>query len=139
MIDNYCFSIVWLYVGVIVSFVINIDVCLVVNHIGEFLTLDNLDDFLLGIGVNATYRCYNVVTLVKVNEFDALRGTAHNADVGHMDAKGYAGLVDDDEVVVVVDALEGYEEACLIRDIHGLDALAAAVCDADVCQSLFQR
>ncbi len=47
-----------------------------------------------------------------------------------MDTQCDTRLVDDNEVVVVVDALEGDESTGLFGDVHCLDALSATVGDA---------
>ena len=66
-----------------------------------------------------------VVLLGEVDETYTLGGTAHDADVGYLQADEDARLVDDHEVVLVGDNLDGYQTARLLGDGECLDTLGA--------------
>ena len=91
--------------------------------------LNRLYGFLLGIGVHTAYGGYFVAALVEVDDADALRSAAHHTEISHADTESDARLVYNHEVVVIVDALNGYDVAGLFGNVHRLDTLAAAVCD----------
>ena len=96
--------------------------------------IDMLSDVLLIIRSlgHLAYRGNHVVLLSEVNQSDTLRRAAHNAHLIDIQSEQDATLVDNHEVVLVGDHLNGYEAACLLRDSHRLDALASAVGDTIV-------
>ena len=80
--------------------------------------------FLFGSGDRRNRR--NAVTLPDVDELDALGGPSGHADVAYAHPDHYAGLVDDHQVVVFTDGLDGNQAAGLFRDVDGLHALGSA-------------
>ena len=94
--------------------------------LGGFPTLNRVIH-LFGFAVNLAYGTDLVITLFQVDKTYALCGTAHYTEVTDTDTQGYAGLVDYDKVIVISNSLDGNKFACLVRDIQGLDTLAAAV------------
>ncbi len=99
-------------------------------HFGQCFAFFYLFDFFFRVGVNAADAGDDVVALSEIDYAYSLSSSAHQADVGYMETYGDAALIDDYDVVAVVYSLEAYETACLIGDVHRLNAFAASVGDA---------
>ena len=74
------------------------------------------------------HTCYDIVLLGQVNEAHTLRGTTHHTHLSHTQTNGYAALVDDHEVVVVGNVLDGHQSTGLFGYGEGLHTFTTTVC-----------
>ena len=70
----------------------------------------------------------HIVLLGEVDETHTLSGTTHDTHIGDFQTDEHTRLVDDHQIVLVGDDLDGYQAACLLGDGEGLHTLGATGC-----------
>ena len=99
-----------------------------IDSFGELL-IDNLCLFYVFLGIFGVLHLADagddIVLLREIDQAHALGSTTHDSHIGYLQTDEDTRLVDDHQVVLVGNNLDGYQAACLLGDGEGLDTLGA--------------